>query len=115
MLVISTPVSRYFLLFFTAAALSCGWPLTAMAQTPPALAGVQVISNNLPQPALLSPAQLAKLPRQQVMRPDHDGKKRTYSGVSLYAALTTAGTKLGPDLPRKGMAHYVLVSAADGY
>ncbi|MDO7853605.1 molybdopterin-dependent oxidoreductase [Hymenobacter convexus] len=89
-------------------------PGLAPAQTP-APAGVEVSGANLAQPVRLSPAALAKLPRQQVVRPDHDGKKRTYSGVALSAVFTAAGAKLGADLPRKGMAHYVLVSAADGY
>lgn len=118
MLVTSTLVSHRFSHFrqlLTVAVLGCGLSLTAVAQTVPAPVGVQVISDNLAQPIRLSPAQLAKLPRQQVTRPDHDGKKRTYSGVALYAVLTTAGAKLGPDLPRKVLAHYVLVSAADGY
>jgi Oxidoreductase molybdopterin binding domain len=118
MLVPSTPASRRFSRFrllLTAAVLGFGLPLIAVAQTAPAPAGVQVISDNLAQPVRLSSAQLAKLLHQQVTRPDHDGKKRTYSGVALYAVLTAAGAKLGPDLPRKGMAHYVLVSAADGY
>ncbi|GAB2861345.1 molybdopterin-dependent oxidoreductase [Hymenobacter ruber] len=114
MLLTATFASRFRLLL-TATALSGGLQLTAAAQTVPASVGIRVIGNNLAQSVLLSPAQLAKLPRQQVTRPDHDGKKRTYSGVALYALLTAAGTKRGPDLPRKGMAHYVLVSAADGY
>ncbi|MBH8568133.1 molybdopterin-dependent oxidoreductase [Microvirga sp. STS02] len=119
MLVIAILASPRLLLFClllsVAAVLGGGWPLTAAAQTAALQTGVQVISANLAQPVLLGPAQMARLPRQQVTRPDHDGKNRTYSGVSLCAVLMAAGAKLGPDLPRKGMAHYVLVSAADGY
>ncbi|MCI1189398.1 molybdopterin-dependent oxidoreductase [Hymenobacter sp. DH14] len=110
-----TAAAPRFPLFFLALLLLLpGLNPASRAQTP-ASAGVQVSGAGLAQPAQLSPAQLAKLPRLQVMRPDHDGKKRTYSGVALYAVLTAAGAKLGADLPRKGMAHYVQASAADGY
>ncbi|GAB3579017.1 molybdopterin-binding protein [Hymenobacter daeguensis] len=87
----------------------------ARAQTA-APAGVQVSGASLTRPTRLSPAELARLPRLEVSRPDHDGKSRTYSGVALYAVLTAAGADLSPArLPGKGMAHYVQVSAADGY
>ena len=81
----------------------------------PAPAGVEVSGAGLAHPTRLSPAQLARLPHRQVVRPDHDGRKRTYSGVALAAVLAAAGAKPGADLPRKGMTHYLLASAADGY
>lgn len=85
----------------------------ADAQTSP---GIQVSGANLTKPTRLSPADLAKLPRLEVSRPDHNGKPHTYSGASLYAVLTAAGVDLSlAKLPGKGMAHYVQISAADGY
>ncbi|MBF9223159.1 molybdopterin-binding protein [Hymenobacter ruricola] len=95
------------------ALLSAAPALPAAAQTTPA--GIVVSGPGLAQPAHLSPAQLSKLPHLQVTRPDHDGKKRTYSGVSLQAVLAAAGAELGEKLPRKGVAHYLTARAADGY
>jgi DMSO/TMAO reductase YedYZ molybdopterin-dependent catalytic subunit len=77
---------------------------------------VQVSGANLAKPVRLTAADLTKLPRLEVSRPDHDGKAHSYSGVALYAVLAAAGADLSPaKLPGKGMAHYVQVSAADGY
>ena len=88
-------------------------PLTNAQTTP---AGLLVSGANLAQPSRVSATQLARLPRLEVVRADHDGKARTYSGVALYAVLTAAGADLSPaKLPGKGMAHYVQVGAADGY
>jgi hypothetical protein len=95
------------------ALLSFGASPAATAQIAPT--GVLVSGPGLEQPTRVSPAQLAQLPRLQAKRPDHDGKTRTYSGVSLFAALAAAGTQTGDKLPGKGMAHYLTVSAADGY
>ncbi|WP_210521499.1 molybdopterin-dependent oxidoreductase [Hymenobacter terricola] len=112
----TTPAIRRFVHFYLACLLALlGWALSAGAQAP-VPAGVQVSGAGLAQAVRVSPAQLAKLPRQQVVRPDHDGQSHTYSGVALYAVLTAAGAELSPaKLPGKGMAHYVQVSAADGY
>ena len=113
---IPTPAFRWsahLRLTYLAACLSLAFGTAAVAQAP---AGVQVNGASLAQPSRLSPAELARLPRLQVTRPDHDGKARTYSGVALYAVLTAAGADLSPaKLPGKGMAYYVQVSAADGY
>ncbi|WP_052732533.1 hypothetical protein [Hymenobacter terrenus] len=110
-----TPASSWpirFCLLYLAALLSVA--LAAKAQTP-TVAGVQVSGVGLAKTVRINPAELAKLPRRQVARPDHGGKPRTYSGVALYDVLTAVGAELGSKLPGKGMAHYLLASAADGY
>ncbi|MDO7849666.1 molybdopterin-dependent oxidoreductase [Hymenobacter sp. M29] len=114
MLSVTAAAFRLFRFFPALVGLLC-LSATANAQTT-APTGVQVSGANLARPARLSPADLARLPRLEVSRPDHDGKPHTYSGAALYAVLTAAGADLSPaKLPGKGMAHYVQISAADGY
>jgi hypothetical protein len=111
----TTPAALGFVRFLLAFAALLGTSATASAQTP-APTGVQVSGATLAKPTRLSPTDLAKLPRQEVRRPDHDGQAHTYSGPALYAVLTAAGADLSPaKLPGKGTAHYVQITAADGY
>jgi hypothetical protein len=112
-------VYPYALRCFSFLSAMCGATLVGSklsAQSPaPAPAGVLVSGPGLAQAVRLSPAQLAALPRHKLVRPDHDGNPRTYSGVALFAVLQAAKVHTGAQLPGKGTAHYLLVKAADGY
>jgi DMSO/TMAO reductase YedYZ molybdopterin-dependent catalytic subunit len=69
----------------------------------------------VPQPATLTLADLASLPRQTVRAKDHEGKEGQFEGVPLCEILTRAGLRLGNDLRGPALALYLVVEASDGY
>jgi hypothetical protein len=80
----------------------------------PASGNEIVVSNEDRQVRRVSAPELAKLPQEQ-FQVEHEGRKQTYSGVSLAAVLSYAGTILGEEARGQYVNRYVIVSASDGY
>ena len=67
------------------------------------------------EPAVtISPADLAKLPRQTVTVNEH-GAEATFEGVLVHDVLARPGVPLGKDLHGKALSCYVLATGKDGY
>jgi hypothetical protein len=80
----------------------------------PASGNEIVVSNENRKARRVSAEELAKLPQEQ-FQVEHEGKKQTYSGVSLAAVLRHAGIILGEKARGPYVNRYVIVSASDGY
>ncbi|MEO6392533.1 MAG: molybdopterin-dependent oxidoreductase [Pyrinomonadaceae bacterium] len=97
------------------AALGQGMPMTKPAVTATTAPAVLTVGGEVAKPLTLSPADLAKLPRQTVTVAGHDGKSSTLAGVSLIEILKQAGLELGDKLHGKSFAMFVVIEATDGY
>ena len=66
------------------------------------------------QEALLSPADLAALPRDSVQARIHDGPEQWYAGPSLLAVLRRAGARVDT-IRGPALRQVVIADASDGY
>lgn len=73
------------------------------------------VEGEVTKPLTLYPADLAKMNRVEAVLKDRDGKTATYSGVSVYEILKSAGVTLGKELHGENLSKYLLVRAGDGY
>jgi hypothetical protein len=73
------------------------------------------LTGDLPHPSTLSVAELAAMPAETAMLPEHDTAPVSYEGVSLRALLANAGAPFGHDLRGPALASYVVAKAQDGY
>jgi hypothetical protein len=95
-------------------ALAVGLILAQAAPQQPASTTL-AITGDVPMPLILTPDDLAKMPRETVSVDDQDGTKVQYEGVLLREVLKRAGAPLGNQLRGKALASYVLARAHDGY
>jgi DMSO/TMAO reductase YedYZ molybdopterin-dependent catalytic subunit len=73
------------------------------------------IRGDIPATLILKADDLARMPRETVSVPDHDGTKVNYEGVPLREILKLARVPLGKELRGKALASYILAKARDGY
>ncbi|MDR3634121.1 MAG: molybdopterin-dependent oxidoreductase [Isosphaeraceae bacterium] len=73
------------------------------------------ITGAVPQPAKLTAAQIAQLPRRTVRIKEQSGSESEYEGVLLVDVLKQAGVKFGEDLRGPALANFLVVEAADKY
>lgn len=78
--------------------------------------GTLKVSGQVENPARLSAADLAGMPRTKVQATDHGGVRSEYEGVTLADVLRKAGAPIGErGKGGKGAGCYVVVEASDGY
>lgn len=73
------------------------------------------VSGEVTKELSLSLADLQKMPHQNAILKDRNGKDYTYSGVPVQDILKAAGVTVGKDLQGENLSKYLLVKCADGY
>ena len=85
------------------------------AQTAPERAARLTVDGDVAAPVTLTPADLAKMPRETVTLAVMDGSKVAFEGTPLIEILKKAGVPFGKEMRGKALAGYVLAEAGDGY
>lgn len=73
------------------------------------------VGGEVATPLTLTAPDLAAMPRTTAVAKDKQGTPHTFEGVSLADIFKKAGVTIGPDLRKKNLAKYVLVTCADNY